>query len=581
MGAAAGFRLRQEPLEHPMTRKFVNRSLIAAALAATPVLSAYANPDLIAIGSIPATYEDLSNQTASPLENAVPGNRLGGFGSSIAYAGGDTFLMLPDRGPNAVEYASSIDSTVSYINRFHTFNLRLLPVTPSDAGVQDSNTTPNAVPGLTPPFDVSGLPFILTPMLRSTTLFWSPTPLAYGKADAFADDNGNPIGSGAPALNGNHRYYFTGRSDGFAYDRSRPAVFPNLSNNPGNARLDPESIKVSNDGRFVFVSDEYGPYIYEFDRATGERVRSFRLPDSFAVIPNTTTNTETGSTGTDTQNSNSSRLEGRVANKGAEGLAVTPDGRMLAVALQSALLQDGGTGAQGAFTRIVTIDIASGAVKAQYAYPLFATKPGKYTTISELLALNDHQFLVDERDGKGFEGGGSASYKMLNLVDIDAPGVADVSSNASFLKNSPAAVALRKVPFLDIVAVIKSHNLDPAVDLPAKLEGITFGQDVSVNGVTKHTLYVSTDNDFLASFVLDDDQQADVHDNPTRIFVFAFDQGDLNSLDPTNTQQGQGWKYVPQPLVTEQFPDYDSPEQFPSFLFGLPTFNSRGGFGFF
>jgi hypothetical protein len=565
-----------------MIRKFVNRSLVAAALAAVPVLNAYAGPDLIATASIPATYEDLNNQTAAALENGVPGNRVGGIGSSITYAGGDTFLMLPDRGPNAVEFASSIDSTVSYINRFHTFNLRLLPASPADAGVQDSNTTPKPVSGLTPPFDVAGLPFILTPTLRSTTLLWSPTQLTYGRVGAFADDNGKSIGSGEPRLNFvNHKYYFTGRSDGFAYNPAKPAVYPNLSNNPNNARLDPESIKISNNGQSVFISDEYGPYVYQFDRATGARVRSFRLPDSFAVIPNTTTSTETGSFGTDTQNSNSSRLLGRVANKGAEGLAITPDGRTLVVALQSALIQDGGTGPNGAFTRIVTIDISSGNVKAQYAYPLFATKPGKYTTISEILAINDHQFLVDERDGKGFEGGGSASYKVLNLVDVQAPGVADVSSNASFLTNSPASVALRKVPFLDIVAVIKAHGLDPSVDLPAKLEGITFGQDVSLGGTTKHTLYLSTDNDFLASFVLDDDLQSHVYANPSKIFVFAFEQSDLDSLGAANTAQNVGWKYVAQPLDCEQFPDYDSPETFPSFLFGLPTFNSRTGFGSF
>jgi Esterase-like activity of phytase len=565
-----------------MIRQFVNRRAVAAALAVAPMLNAHAGPDLIATASIPATYEDLNNQTAAPLENAVPGNRVGGLGSSITYAGGDTFLMLPDRGPNAVEFASSIDSTVSYINRFHTFNLRLLPATPSDAGVQDSNTTPNPVSGLTPPFDVAGLPFILTPTLRSTTLLWSLTPLTYGQAGAFEDDNGKSIGSGEPGLNFvNRKYYFTGRSDGFAYNPAKPAVYPNLSNNPNNARLDPESIKISNNGRSVFISDEYGPYVYQFDRASGARVRSFRLPDSFAVIPNTTTGTETGNFGTDTQNSNSSRLLGRVANKGAEGLAITPDGRTLVVALQSALIQDGGTGPNGAFTRIVTIDIPSGNVKAQYAYPLFATKPGKFATISEILAINDHQFLVDERDGKGFEGGGSAGYKVLNLVDIQAPGVADVSSNSSFLTNSPASVALRKVPFLDIVAVTKAHGLDPSVDLPAKLEGITFGQDVSLNGSTKHTLYLSTDNDFLASFALDDGLQSHVYDNPSKIFVFAFDQGDLDSLSVANTAASQGWKYVAQPLVVEPFPDYDSPESFPSFLFGLPTFNSHGGFGSF
>lgn len=565
-----------------MIHKIVNRTLTAAMLATVPVLAAHAGPDLIAIASIPATYEDLSNQTAGALENGVPGNRLGGFGSSITYAGGDTFLMLPDRGPNALEYASSIDSTVSYIDRFHTFNLRLLPATPSDSGVQDSKTTPNAVPGLRAPFDVAGLPFILTPTLRATTLLWSPTPLAYGKAGAHTDDNGNSIGSGAPALNAaNHRFYFTGRSDGFAYDPSQPASYPNLSNNPNNARLDPESIKVSNNGLYVFISDEYGPYVYQFSRLTGQRVRSFRLPDSFAVIPNTTTSTETGSTGIDTVNSNNSRKLGRIANKGAEGLAITPDGRTLVVAVQSALIQDGGTGTNGKFTRIVTIDIASGTVKAQYAYPLTAPKPGKFATISEILALNDHQFLVDERDGKGFEGGGAAVYKVLSLVDIRASGVADVSNNPGFLTNDPTSVALHKVPFLDVVAVLSSppHNLDPAVDLSAKLEGITFGEDVVVNGVKKHTLYLSSDNDFLASFALDDDLQSHVYDNPSKIFVFDFDQSDLDSLGTANTAENQGWKFVPQALVSEQVPDFFSPEDFPSFLFGPPSFNFHGGFG--
>jgi len=515
--------------EHPMICRFVNRSLMAAALAAVPVMSAYAAPDLIAAASIPASYEDLNNPTAAPLENGVPGNRLGGFGSSITYAGGDTFLMLPDRGPNAVEYASSIDSTVSYIERFHTFNLRLLPATPSDAGVQASDTSPNSVSGLTAPFGVSGLPYILTQTLRATTLLWSPTPLNYGKAGNFTDDNGTPIGSGAPALNAlSHKYYFTGRSDGFAFDASKPAVFPNLSNNPNNARLDPESIKVSNDGLTVFISDEYGPYVYQFARLNGERIRSFRLPDSFAVIPNTTT-------GSDTQNVNNVRLQGRIANKGAEGLAITPDGRTLVVALQSALIQDGGTGPKGAFTRIVTIDIPSGTVKAQYAYPLSTTNLAgtKYTTISD-------------------EGGAAAVYKKLNLVDIQAPGVADVSSNGSFLSNNPAAVALRKVQFLDIVAVITAHGLDLSVDLPAKLEGITFGQDVVLNGATKHTLYLSSDNDFLASFVLDDHLQAHVFDNPSKIFVFDFDQSDLDSLGTANTAQIQGWKFVPQALLFAQ-----------------------------
>src|SRR5262245_59586506 len=62
-------------------------------LLALPLLASavHAEPKLIAIGSISGTYEDFAVETAAPLENGVPGNRLGGMGSGLAYAGGNTF----------------------------------------------------------------------------------------------------------------------------------------------------------------------------------------------------------------------------------------------------------------------------------------------------------------------------------------------------------------------------------------------------------------------------------------------------------------------------------------------------------
>ena len=60
---------------------------ILTALQLTLVLlasSAHAETKLIAIGSISGAYEDLAIETAAPLENGVPGNRLGGMGSGIA-----------------------------------------------------------------------------------------------------------------------------------------------------------------------------------------------------------------------------------------------------------------------------------------------------------------------------------------------------------------------------------------------------------------------------------------------------------------------------------------------------------------
>src|SRR5262249_27319209 len=146
--------LHKQNQEHPfMIQLLRGRRLLAAALAAAPVLSAHAGVDLIATSSISGTYQDLSDATSGRLENGVPGNRVGGRGSAIAYAGDDTFVRLPDRGPNAVSgYGGTpIDNTVSYINRFETFSLRLLP-----------NTEFNAAPGNSPA-EVTALPFILTP----------------------------------------------------------------------------------------------------------------------------------------------------------------------------------------------------------------------------------------------------------------------------------------------------------------------------------------------------------------------------------------------------------------------------------
>ena len=221
-----------------------------------------------------------------------------------------------------VRNPSPLDNTVSYISRFQTVTM---------------NLTPSA----------SGLPFTLTPTLTGTTLLWSPTSLTYGTGAGLGTRaDGNPVGSGAPAQNTASKFYFTGRSDNFAAGQN--------SGFAGNARLDPESIRVSNNGNSVFVSDEYGPYIYQFDRATGQRIASFTLPSNLYVAsPNPVGGTET-----------STNTSGRTDNKGMEGLAITPDGKTLVGIMQAPLIQD-----PKKLLRIVTVDIASGATH-EYAYKL-------------------------------------------------------------------------------------------------------------------------------------------------------------------------------------------------------------------
>jgi hypothetical protein len=436
-------------------------------------LALQAQPTLLAIGELDqtraGTFTDLSGLKYT-LENGAAANLLGGFGSGLAYAGGNTFLALPDRGPNATSFDSAIDDTSSYINRFHTITMHL---TPNESG--------------------TGLPFNLTPEMRATTLLWSLSPLVYGTGTGLG------VGSGVPPVNNFLQHFFTGRSDNFDAAHN--------SGDANDARFDTEGIRVSNDGLSVFISDEYGPYIYQFSRLTGARVRTFALPSQFYV-------TNLSPVGA---NEISGNTVGRTANKGMEGLAITPDGRTLVGIMQNALIQDATAGAKK-LLRIVTIDIASGHVTHQYAY-LLTDGSG----VSEICALNDHEFLVDERDGKGRESNGTGpgeEAKIKKLYKIDLANAVDVSA-----MDGPTAAlnAVGKTLFLDIVAVLTGNGI-PAGEIPSKIEGVTFGPDIHEGKTTIHTLWIGNDNDFLENT---EDPAGNPILNPNQIFVFGVADADL------------------------------------------------------
>lgn len=424
---------------------------------------AHADVQLIAMGEINAAYQDLSVKTSGALENGVAGNILGGLGSGLAYAGGNTFLALPDRGPNAVSYNADIDDTTSYIPRIQTLNLALAANPDYDASVTGS------------------MPYILSPFLLRTTLLFSGKPLAYGT-------------NGTPSLNTANHFYFSGRADNFNA--------ANSSTFPLNARLDPEAIRVANDGKSVFITDEYGPYVYQFNRITGKRIKTFKLPAHFAVTkPTAQEDTEIAG-----------NTSGRTTNKGMEGLAITPDGSMLVGVMQANLLQD-----TKKYLRIVTIDIATGATK-EYGY-LLTDGSG----VSEIVAINNHEFLVDERDGKGLGDDSDAIAKKIFKIDLN--GATDVSQIASLDASSPV---ISKTLFLDLVTALNAVGIS-AANVPAKIEALAFGPDMEINGVTKHTLYIANDNDFLPS--LTDDLHPNGVANPNQFYVFAIDAADLPNYD--------------------------------------------------
>jgi hypothetical protein len=315
--------------------------------------------------------------------------------------------------------------------------------------------------------------------------------LVYGTGENLA------VGSGVPPQNNFLLHYFTGRSD--AFDPKRD------SSNANDGRLDSEGIRVSNDGLRVYVSDEYGPYVY-VDRLFGVRLRSFKLPAHLFVA-------NLKPVGSDEIADNTS---GRTANKGMEGLAITPDGKTLVGIMQAALIQDAAQGGKAKkLLRLVIIDIASGKTTHEYAYPL-TTGSG----VSEIAALNQHEFLVDERDGAGRGDGSVAVVKQIFKIDLN--GAVDVT-DMDGATAATHAVTKSALPWLDIVKVLTANGI-AADQIPAKLEGLTLGPDVRQGSTTVHTLWVANDNDFLTQ--VSDDNGLTVP-NPNQFFVFGFTDADL------------------------------------------------------
>ncbi len=263
-------------------------------------------------------------------------------------------------------------------------------------------------------------------------------------------------------------------------------------------RFDPEGIRVSTKGTF-YLSDEYGPFLREFDRH-GREIGQVAVPDSFAIAnPSADPNTEL-----------LGNASGRQANRGMEGLAISPDGGTLYGIMQNALLQDhalgpGTTDRISVYTRILRIDVATGDT-SEYVYPLVASNRGQ--GVSEILAINDHEFLVLERDNRSFlqDPPQEPTRKSIYKISIDASTTDVTGIQLPATGPLPAGVTpvtKSATPFIDL--------LDPAFGLkatiPEKLEGLAWGPDLPDG---RHLLYVISDNDLNPALA-------------TQIYAFAID----------------------------------------------------------
>lgn len=166
--------------------------------------------------------------------------------------------------------------------------------------------------------------------------------------------------------------------------------------------LDGEGLVALKNGTF-WVSDEYGPHMVHF-AADGKEIDRI---NPFAADTRTKINLP-------------AEFAYRRANRGMEGLAITPDEKTLVGLMQSTM--DLPTKAVRALTitRIVTVNLETGAI-GQYLYQ----QEKAANSNSEMVGLSATDFLVLERDGRFLDGGphGAAgvspnAQKQVYRVDL-------------------------------------------------------------------------------------------------------------------------------------------------------------------
>ncbi|MBA3939282.1 MAG: esterase-like activity of phytase family protein, partial [Planctomycetes bacterium] len=240
----------------------------------------------------------------------------------------------------------------------------------------------------------------------------------------------------------------------------------------------------------------YGPWLLHLDGTgrTIERVGPFAANSAGHKLP--------------------SVLAKRLINKGMEGLTVTPDGSMLVGIMQSALLNGpsvtADTAKQVAMLRVVTYRLIAGGGEAvgathQFAYLLEVTNAaGNKLASSELTALSNSEFLVNERDGKFPSESGGANKKfwrftLAGATDISGGDTADglllgglPLEEALFGKTS--AQARTTLTGAGITALVKDAT--PLLDLVGTLGG-QYAHD-KVEGVvfSGGHIIISNDDDF-------------------------------------------------------------------------------------
>lgn len=427
----------------------------------------FVNQGLMGAGRLDANTRDFRGETLGSFSGMAIDlatwrrNTDGSYASSI--------YTLPDRGP--------FDGAIDYRNRVHTSTIGFRPLA--------------AGSGALPQVAGSQSQITITPTGGFT----------------LKDANGVEM---------------TGRDPGANTVTRGGIVYPVATDGTaaGHISLDAEAIAFRPDGSF-YVSDEYAAALYYFD-ATGRQIGAIQTVP--ALLPR-------NGAGAVDFNSTTPGVSGRRNNQGLEAMALTPDNQKLVTILQSATVQDtNGTAQQTRNnTRILVYDISASGVPTNpvghyvLQLPIFANNgtggaADRTAAQSEMLALNDTQFLVLARDGLGRGTAANAStsttpmYKSILLVDTAGAtnlagttyetGTTPVATNGTLL---PAIVPVKQVELINMLNTTQlarvGMNLTRlprtnATTLSEKIEAMALAPVLEESAPQDFFLFVGNDNDF-------------------------------------------------------------------------------------
>lgn len=214
------------------------------------------------------------------------------------------------------------------------------------------------------------------------------------------------------------------------------------------ADIDPESVRIDKNGK-LWLGDEFGPFLINID-ASGKVLRQeIPLPDVMSP-----------------DNPNRNNLAANLSSTGGfEGMAINPAGDTLYPMLESTVQGD-----TEKCLRIYQFDINT----AHYSKEFYRYQLNEGTSIGDFVAVNEHEFLVVERNAATAIN--DKPFKKIYLIDINQV------DNAQFV---------HKQELVDLMQIQDPNDLN---EDNQKTYAFAYSHIENLLIIDKNTLLVANDN---------------------------------------------------------------------------------------